>query len=91
MATSIKCDERPIKGEVWGGFASEVYPPPGFEPLGRFEPLGGFDSGGFEPLGGPLQERKAQAAKAAKASQGKQKQSEASKSKQWQAIESARI
>ena len=39
-----------------------VYPP-GFEPLWRFEPLGGF----------------------------KQKQLEASKSKQWQAIESARI
>ena len=28
MAASIKCDERPFKGGVWGGFASEVYPPP---------------------------------------------------------------
>ena len=27
MAASIKCDERPFKGGVWGGFASEVYPP----------------------------------------------------------------
>ena len=63
MAASIKCDERAFKGGVWRGFASEVYTPPGLEPLGRFEPLGGF----------------------------KQKQSEASKSKQWQAIESARI
>ena len=28
MAASIKCDERPFKGGVWWGFASEVYPPP---------------------------------------------------------------
>ena len=28
MAASIKCDERPFRGGVWWGFASEVYPPP---------------------------------------------------------------
>jgi hypothetical protein len=28
LAASIKCDERPFRGGVWGGFASEVYPPP---------------------------------------------------------------